>query len=191
MAKQVLIINANPNQNSFSSALAQHYFTGAKDAGAEVKLVNLTDLDFDPVYHPGTDQVMEADLLEMQKAILKAEHLVFVYPNWWGTYPALFKGFIDRVFIHDFAFRYKKNSPLPEPLLKGKSARAIVTMDTPFWYYTLVYRKSGHHSMKNSILHFCGIKPVRFTVFTPIRHSDEKTRIGWLEKVEQLGRKLK
>jgi putative NADPH-quinone reductase len=64
-------------------------------------------------------------------------------------------------------------------------------MDTPYWYYTLVYRKSGHFSLKNSILHFCGIRPVRFTVFTPVRKADEKTRSEWLKKVDQLGRKLK
>jgi putative NADPH-quinone reductase len=55
----------------------------------------------------------------------------------------------------------------------------------------LVYRKSGHFSLKNSILHFCGIRPVRFTVFTPVRKADEKTRSEWLKKVDQLGRKLK
>jgi putative NADPH-quinone reductase len=31
-----------------------------------------------------------------RELILWAEHLVFVYPTWWGTMPALLKGFLDR-----------------------------------------------------------------------------------------------
>ena len=191
--KNILIINAHPNKNSFCSALARRYYDGAVSSGAAVKLTDLADLDFDPVLRTDNSQKpeLEPDILKTQKEITKADHLVFVYPNWWGTYPALLKGFFDRFFTSGFAFKYNKHSLKPDKLLTGKSARAIVTMDTPLWYYKLGYKQPGHNSLKKSILGLCGISPVKFTSFSPMRHSSEEQRRKWLEKVEKLGREQK
>lgn len=147
--KKILIINGHPDSESFCADLAISYKNGAELAKANCKLVNLTDLQYDLNLHKGyrerTD--LEPDLLQIQKYILQADHLVFVYPTWWGTYPALLKGFIDRVFLPKYAFKYRENSLLWDKLLKGRSARLIVTMDTPKWYYSLIYKSPGHNSM--------------------------------------------
>ncbi len=190
--KTILILNAHPNRDSFCSALAESYRSGAESSNANVKLLNLIDLDFDPILKStnSQDNELEPDILKVQEKISKANHLVFVYPNWWGTYPALLKGFFDRVFTSGFAFRYQTKKPMPEKLLTGKSARVIVTMDTPTWYYSIGYRKPGHNSMKRSILELCGITPVKFTTLSPIRNSTDQQRSKWLEKVKELGRKM-
>jgi putative NADPH-quinone reductase len=190
--KTILILNAHPNKKSFCSALAESYLNGAQSSNADIKLINLIDLNFDPILKTtnSQDTELEPDILKVQKEISKADHLVFVYPNWWGTYPALLKGFFDRVFTSGFAFRYRTKNPLPEKLLTGKSARVIVTMDTPAWYYSIGYRKPGHNSMKKSILGLCGITPVKFTTLAPIRNSSVEQRNKWLEKVNALGRKM-
>ena len=127
-------------------------------------------------------------MIQIQKDILAADHLVLVYPNWWGTYPALLKGFIDRVFLPNFAFKYSADSPLPAKLLKGKTARLIVTMDTPKWYYCLIYKSPGHNSMKKGILEFCGVSPVKISAFATIISSDDKKRTKWLDEVKELGK---
>jgi NAD(P)H dehydrogenase (quinone) len=187
--KKILIINGHPDKESFCHSLAESYKKGADLAGATCKLVNLIDLDFNPILTYGYRKVseLEPDLLEMQQEILAANHLVFVYPNWWATLPALLKGFIDRVFLPNFAFKYHEKGPFWDKLLKGKSARMIVTMDTPKWYYWLVNRNAGHNAMKIGILEFCGIKPVKITAFAPIKSSDENKRKQWLKEVETLG----
>jgi NAD(P)H dehydrogenase (quinone) len=189
MKNKTLIINGHPNKESFCFALAQSYKKGADAAGISCKLINLIDLDFNPILTYGYSKisVLEPDLLQAQQDITDADHLVFVYPTWWGTYPALLKGFFDRVFLPGYAFKYRKDSPLWDKLLKGKTARLIVTMDAPWWYYALVYRSPGHNSMKRAILEFCGIKPVRVTAFAPIKSSDAKRRNQWLQVVESLG----
>ena len=189
--KKILIINGHPDKESLCFALAESYKKGAELSGADCKLINLVDLDFNPILTFGYRKVseLEPDLLQAQREILNADHLVFVYPNWWGTYPALLKGFIDRVFLPNFAFKYRDDSPLWDGLLKGKSARLIVTMDTPKWYYWLIFRSPGHNSMKKGILGFCGIKPIRITSFAPIKSSDDGKRKQWIEEVEKLGEK--
>ena len=191
--KNILIINGHPDKESLCTELAKQYQNGAEKFGADCNLINLTDLDFSPVlkygYRKRTD--LEPDLQNIWDLITKADHLVFVYPNWWGTYPALLKGLIDRVFLPGFAFEYQEKSPLPKKLLTGKTARLIVTTDTPSWYYSLVYGKPGHNSMRKSILGFCGIKPVKISTFGPVKNSSDIKRKSWLEKVEKLGLKLK
>jgi len=191
--KRILIINGHPDKESYCFELAQSYKKGADLTGADCKLVNLIDLNFDPVLRQGYRKrtELEPDLLAIQQDILNADHLVFVYPTWWSTYPALLKGFIDRVFLPEFAFRYQEKSPFPEKLLKGKTARLIVTMDTPKWYYSLAYKRPGHNSMKIGILKFCGIKPVKITSFGPVKSSNKNKRDQWIDITEQLGQKLK
>ncbi|MCE1197486.1 MAG: NAD(P)H-dependent oxidoreductase [Marinilabiliales bacterium] len=189
--KKILLINANPVKGSFCEALADRYQSGAIQSGAQCVRINLIDLQFDPIlkngYHKRMD--LEPDLLRVQQEILTADHLVFVYPNWWSTYPALLKGFIDRTFLPGFAFRYRDNSPFWDKLLKGKSARILVTMDSPRWYYSLFNKKPGHNSLRIGVLQFSGIHPVHITSFSPIKSSTEKQRNQWLSSAEQLGRK--
>lgn len=190
--KNVLIIMGNPETKSFSGALADAYTKGAKAAGHEVKRLDLGEMDFDPVLRrpDGKYPQMEPCLLEAQSMISEADHLVFIYPNWWGVMPAILKGFIDRVFLDGFAFEFSGRSPIPIGLLNGKTARLIVTMDTPGWFYRLVYKMPGHNAMKRSILNFCGIKDVRITEFAVIKKSSREKRKVWLKKTEILGRSI-
>jgi putative NADPH-quinone reductase len=121
----------------------------------------------------------------MQASILWASHLVFVYPNWWGSMPALLKGFFDRVFVPGYAFKYRENSRFWDKLLAGRSADVFVTMDTPGWYNWLVYNRPGHNQIKKTILEFCGVKPVRITAFGPVRDTTTAQREKWLSEVAQ------
>ena len=190
--KKILIINGHPDKESFCFELARKYKTGADSSGAECKIVNLIDLEFSPIlefgYRKRTE--LESDLLKVQDDILEASHLVFVYPNWWGTQPALLKGFIDRVFLPKFAFEYRENSLLWDKLLKEKTGRLIVTMDTPKWYYKLVSGSPGHKAMKKGILGFCGVKPVKITTLSPIKSADKAKLEKWLKQIEKLGQKM-
>jgi NAD(P)H dehydrogenase (quinone) len=187
--RNILIINGHPHEESYCNEMAKRYKTGADKAGAECEVLNLHELKFSPIlkygYHKRTE--LEEDLVRAQQMIKDADHLVFVYPTWWGLPPALLKGFIDRVFLPNFAFSYRKDSIFWDKLLKGKSARVITTMDTPKWYYSLIYGKPGHNAMKKNLLKFCGINPVKITAFSPIKTSNQKKRENWLNKVEKLG----
>lgn len=189
MSKRILIILGHPNTDSFCAAIADSYSEGAQAAGHEVRRIAVGDLAFDPVLRLGYagSQPLEPDLAAAQAAIAWAQHLVFVYPVWWGAMPALLKGFIDRVFLPGFAFKYRSGSPLWDRLLAGRSAHLFVTMDSPPWYYRWIYRMPGHQQMKRTILEFSGVKPVRISSFGPIRGSSGRQRERWLEGVKGIG----
>ncbi len=192
MPKKILMIFGQPQRKSYGGALAQAYVTGAREAGAEVKELYLGDLQFNPVDTTSLAHLaeLEPDLAQAQQAITWADHLVFVYPIWWGTIPALLKGFIERVFLPGFAVNFRENSPLWDKLLKGRSARLIVTLNTPSWVYRWYFRRPGHNTMKKTILEFCGIKPVRITEIGPIKGSTEAKRKKWLGQVHSMGKQL-
>ncbi|CAG7646089.1 FMN-dependent NADH-azoreductase [Paenibacillus solanacearum] len=192
MKPKIVIINGHPDPHSFCSALSDAYRAGAADRSAEVHTIDLSRIRFDPILKYGYRQrtELEQDLVEAQEHIRQADHLVFVYPTWWGTMPAILKGFIDRVFLPSFAYKYREHSPLWDKLLTGKTARLIVTMDTPSWYNRWIYRHAGHRVMKHNILQFCGITPVRITEISAVRPSTDAQRAKWLEQVKRLGAKL-
>ncbi|NTU67871.1 MAG: NAD(P)H-dependent oxidoreductase [Chlorobiaceae bacterium] len=190
MKKNILIILGHPDSASFCGALAGAYEQGAKAAGHEVRRIDLGRLSFDPVLHKGYAEIqpLEPDLLEVQAAITRADHLVFVYPIWWGAPPSLLKGFFDRSFLPGFAFRFKDSSSSSwERLLAKRTARLIVTMDTPPWYYRLVFRMPGHNQMRRTILEFCGVKPVSISEYGPVKSSSPEERRKWLTQVSLLG----
>ncbi len=191
--KKILIINGHPDKESFCFALAESYKKGAELSGASCKLIHLADVDFNPILNFGYRKItaLEPELIKIQQDILDAHHLVFVYPNWWATCPALLKGFFDRVLLPGFAFKYHDKGPFWDKLLKEKTARLIVTMDTPKWYYWLINKNAGHNAIKIGVLEFCGIKPVKITSYAPLKSSDEKKRKQWLDDVEALGKEQK
>lgn len=190
-SRKILIINGNPDKESLSTHLAEAYAKGALNAGNSVKVIHLTDLTFNPNLQNGYKKRTELEpcLQEALQDIKQADHLVFVYPNWWGTYPALLKGFIDRVFLPGHVFANRENSIFWDKLLKGKTARLIVTMDTPKWYYSLMFNKPGDNAMKKCVLHFCGVNTVKIKHFTPTKRTTIEQRQKWLSTTQNMGYK--
>ncbi len=189
--KRILIINGHPNGKSYCQALAETYKNAASSKGNHVVLLNLSELTFDLNLSFGYSQRMELepDLVLAQEKISWAQHIVIVHTVWWGSVPALLKGFFDRVLLPGYAFKYRKDSILWDKLLSGKTARVIYTTDTPVWYYTLFYGAPSVRQVKSRVLEFCGIKPVKVTGIGPIRRSSQEFREKWLEKVKDLGEK--
>jgi len=189
--KKILVINGHPNRESFNFGIAAAYKKGAEEAGAEVRSINIADLNFNPNLQFGYQKrtALEPDLLQAWEDIQWADHLVWVHPVWWGGLPAIMKGFIDRLFLPGFAFQYRENSLFWDKLLKGKSARIITTLDQPGWYYALIYGRPSVNQLKRSTLLFCGISPVKVTYLGIIKTSDATNRDKWLQKIKQLGQR--
>ena len=75
-----------------------------------------------------------------------------------------------------------------DKLLKGKSARLIVTMDSPPWYYRWFIGDPGGKMMKRGILGFSGVGPIASTYIGSIKMSTEKRRAQWLEQAYSIGK---
>jgi NAD(P)H dehydrogenase (quinone) len=186
--KTILIINGHPNPESFNQAIFETYLAEAKKSNISIETIEIAKLKFNPSLEFGYQKriEMEQDLIEAQEKISRANHLVWIHPVWWGGLPALTKGFIDRVFVPGFAFKYRENSVWWDKLLSGKTAHIITTLDQPAFYYRFAFGRPSINQLKKSTLGFCGIKTKKITYFGPVRNSKEEQRKSWLEKVKVL-----
>jgi NAD(P)H dehydrogenase (quinone) len=191
MAKKILIIYGHPNKESFNFSLGEAYRKGVSETKADIQEIVISDLNFNPNLQFGYQkiQALEPDLLTALDKIRWAEHIVWVHPVWWGGFPAIMKGFIDRLFVPTIAFKYRPNSVWWDKLFTGRSARIITTLDQPSWYYWLFYGRPSVNQLKNSILQFCGITPVRVSYVGTVRNSTDRQREKWLNEMYELGKK--
>lgn len=191
--KKILIINGHPNKESFNYSLANAYKNGAALSKATITQINIIDLNFNPNLEYGYSKKieLEPDLLEAIERIKQAEHIVWVFPIWWSSYPAVMKGFIDRTFLPNIAFKYIKGKTFQKKLFKGKTARMIITSDSPYWYFKYILKKPAINQLKKGTFGFSGIKPVKTTFISPIKGSSADFREKWLEKIKRLGEKNK
>jgi len=181
----VLILLGHPDPQSFSGRMADAYGARLAEAGLAAVRHDLAALRFDPVLRHGygREQPLEPDLVRVRDDLLAARHVVWVFPMWWVSAPALVKGLVDRLFTPGFAFAYRKGSALPERLLRGRSARFITTMDAPNFWYTLVHRRALHSAFVTGTLGFVGFGPIRTNTFYGMRQKTLAQRERVLDEV--------
>ncbi|RUW88845.1 flavodoxin family protein [Mesorhizobium sp. M7A.F.Ca.US.011.01.1.1] len=192
MSRRILIVvgHPDPSPDRLCRGLAKAYGEGAEQSGHVVRRVDLAAIDF-PMLR--TMQEFEHgavpdSLKDAAQAMAWAEHIVFVFPLWLGTMPAMLKAFLEQVMRPGTAFAYPdKGSGFTKTLLRGRSARVVVTMGMPSVVYRLWFLGHGIAGMKRSILHFVGISPVRETLFGMVAGANDATRAKWIGQMRNLG----
>lgn len=192
MGKHIVIIDGHPDvrEGRFLRAIADAYERGARAAGHEVTRIAVGALDF-PRLRTAEDFQKgppPAAILECQRTVVWANHMVILYPLWLGSMPAVLKSFFEQLLRPGFAFAPAKGKGLPRKLLKDKSARIIVTMGMPALFYRWYFRAHSLKSLERNILAFCGIHPVRASLVGMVENMSAQKRAQWLSKVEALGR---
>jgi len=186
---KIAIVVGNPMRDSYSEALGQAYLRRAQSGGHEAKLFMLAHMNFDAILREGyrREQPLEPDLVAARQALKSSDHLVFVFPLWCGDMPALMKGFIERVLQPDLLAIQGSHDRASWSILKGKSARIIMTMGMPGWFYWWYFGAHALKLLKRNILHFTGVSPVRSTVYGMVVGVGDDKRKQWLREVEALG----
>ncbi|MDP3852438.1 NAD(P)H-dependent oxidoreductase [Phenylobacterium sp.] len=189
MAKNILVLNGHPDPRGerLCAALANAYGRGASSAGHQVRRIDVGALDF-PLVRTTDEFMSEAAhpaILEAQQALRWADHLVIVHPLWLGGPPALFKGFLEQVFRYGVALS-PPGAP-PSGLLKGKSARVVVTMGMPAMIFRVVFGANGLKSLEKGVLWISGFKPIRHAIIGEVETAGPRTRRRWLAAMERHG----
>ncbi|MBS0248880.1 MAG: NAD(P)H-dependent oxidoreductase [Proteobacteria bacterium] len=186
---RIVVIVGTPLQDSYCEALGRAYQRGAESASHEARLFVLGEMNFDAILREGYrhEQPLEPDLITAREAFVAADHIVLIFPLWCGDMPAIMKGFIERILQADLLRIQKSGGRASWKLFKNKSARVIMTMGMPGWFYRWYFGAHALKLMKRNILHFAGIKPVRSTIFGMIEAVGDEKRKEWLRAVEAMG----
>ncbi|HSN17422.1 MAG TPA: NAD(P)H-dependent oxidoreductase [Gammaproteobacteria bacterium] len=191
MSKHIAIIDSHPDQDAgrLGHDLANAYADGAREAGHEVHLIRLADLDFPLIRSKqqwDSGKIPPA-LEQAQDSIAWADHLVILYPLWLGSMPALLKAFLEQVMRPGFAIATPEMGGMSRKLLRGKSARLVVTMGMPAALYRWYFRAHSLKSLERNILKFCGVTPVKETLIGMVENMPAPSYRRWMVRLAALG----
>lgn len=137
---RILVVYAHPLDNSFCSALRRTVLTSLAKAGHDTRDVDLYADNFQPAlsaqeragyYDDNVDKLARSRYID---DLLWCEGLVFVYPSWWFSLPAILKGWIDRVWVPGVAFELRTDKPgIRRKLGHIRLFAAVTTYGSPWW----------------------------------------------------------
>ena len=161
----VLAVLCHPRRDSFSGAVVDRFAAGARETGHTVEIADLHAEGFDPVFRPedfaqfegGT---MPPDVLAEQARVDRCDALCFVFPIWWFGMPAMFKGWLDRVWSNGWAYHWQHD---PEgSLLKARPCTFLCpTGASPAMMANGGYGEDLDNLWRRGVLGYCGVDPIR------------------------------
>jgi NAD(P)H dehydrogenase (quinone) len=180
--KRVVVILANPDSRSDHRAgvvsdLCASFCKRAIGNGFTVDIIDLYKDKFNPVAIPGNK---DTQTLEYQIRIKKADYIAVFHPIWWGTMPAILKGFCDKVFEPGFAYQHIHGTT--RGMLHSKKAFVVAVSDSPEWEVKFMYANIIKVMWQRVIFDPCGIKTT-FHLYSDVRKASKTTLSQWHTKV--------
>jgi len=190
MTRNILMIQGHPDRAGahLCHALAEAYAEGAASAGNPIRQVDVARCDIPLLqskaeFESGT---LPASLEPARDALLWAEHVVLIFPLWLGTMPAVVKAFLEQLLRPGIAFDYREGG-WPKMLLRGRSARVVVTMGMPAFAYRWFFFSHAVRALNRNVLGFVGFRPIRTTLFGMVENAGAGRRDGWLARMRRYG----
>lgn len=193
---KVLVVYAHPNPQSFNHAVLDAFTKGLRDGGHTYEVVDLYAIKFDPCTKledlaQFSGGQMPRDVLDQQEKVATADGLAFIFPRLDWTYPAILKGWIQRVFSYGFAYSAPFSEKGAKGLLHHKKALLISTTMAPEEFYEKSGLKDGYEKISNTTLRdYSGIANVDHVTFYALTVVDDETRKKYLEKANRLGKEF-
>lgn len=178
-----LVIDGHPDARSLTAALVQRYAAGH----GEARVLALRDLNFDPHLRFGyrARMTLEPDLADAKRALREADTVVIATPLWWGSVPALLKGFFGRALLPQQEYRYS-NLGFPQGLLSAPRGRLLLLADTPWFVAPFTGLPAQTHVARNT-MRLCGIRAVRTHRLLGVKDAGDARIARWLDRAEGLG----
>lgn len=168
-ARRCLIVLAHPLAESLCARLAALAQAEARAAGWEVTVRDLYATGFDPrlsaaergSYYAG----FAGESVAVERAELAAaEALILLFPTWWFGFPAILKGWFDRVWAPGTAYDHAPDLGAMRPRLQGlREVLAVTTLGAPAWVDWLILRRPLRRVLALAIIGPCA----------------PKARVGW------------
>lgn len=187
------VVVAHPNPDAFAHELARRAHGGLRAAGHDVDLVDLCAIGFRPAMSPAervayhsARPVLDPLVQDQIDLVTSVDTLVFVYPTWWGGFPAVLKGWLERVMVPGVGFRFDKRSGKVRPgLTNVRRIVGVSTYGSPRWYVRLV-NDNGRRTLLRALRMSCGRRTsTQWLGLHAIDTTTERDRAEFAARVER------
>lgn len=181
------IIYAHPWEGSFNHAILSNLITRLKNEQKEYQLIDLNKEQFNPVFSEkdlalfSKGDTTDPLVKQYQKMLGETSELYIIAPTWWYEFPAIIKGFFDKVMLKNSAY---DDSGLS---LKGlftniKKTTILNTGTAPKWYLTVVKGNYVKSVFIKGTLKDVGIKNVKWK-YIDVKTASKNKREQFLANV--------
>lgn len=123
------VILCHPDPHSFCAAMAERYCATVQRLGHHVIVRDLYHMGFDPVLRANErptapDFKLSADVEHELASIAGSAQFVFIYPLWFGTPPAMMKGYVERVLGAGFSHKAMRDQQF-HPIMSGRNLLSL------------------------------------------------------------------
>ncbi|WP_415906601.1 NAD(P)H-dependent oxidoreductase [Neptuniibacter sp. QD72_48] len=187
-----LVVLTHPLKDSLCHHFCDETVKHLTAKGYEITLLNLYESDFEPALKEDerrsyyADQFDDSRLKTDIQQLQEAESLVLIFPTWWFGFPAMLKGWFDRVWAPGFAYDHAKDLGAIQPRLDNlKEVKVVTTLGSPWWVDLLILRQPVKKVLKIALLGAC-TKGCKFQMLSFYKSEDASK-----DRVEAFVNKLK
>lgn len=212
--KKVLIVYAHQEPRSFNGSLKEVAVEELSRQGCTITVSDLYAMNFEPratrndiagalsnpdffnygveVYEACKKQLLTSDIVEEQKKVQDADLVIFQFPLFWFSVPAILKGWMDRVLCKGFAF--DRQGLRDSGFLKGKRALLSITTGGPAQNYTATGSRGNFRyllwPLQHGTFRICGFKVLAPQIsFAPETASEEEREgmvASWAQRLKTI-----
>ena len=178
-----------PHQRSFCAALCKNITDKLEARGDEVDLLDLHADDFDPVMRAEDlanwrrGNPINGQIADYQARVKSADRLIFIFPIWWDSMPAMTKGFIDKVYAKDLLYTQPSEYRLVTTLNHDTEIVLVTPLGMPLPIYKYIMRAPAVRIFKQSIFRKTGIKNFRWLPYARVDKMTAEQRAQLLANV--------
>lgn len=157
-----LVVTTHPLNDSLCAVLTQHVVTLLTNAGCQLTVEDLYGETFSPVLTASErrsyygENYDSSDIAAHVKKLQETETLILLFPTWWFGFPAMLKGWFDRVWGPGIAYDHASDfGPIQPRLNRLRNVLVITTLGAPWWVDRLVMRQPLKKIVKLALLGAC------------------------------------
>ena len=155
-----LLVFAHPLEDSLNARLAATVETKARAQGWQVTRRDLYAEGFDPRLtaeeRTGFYATPPATLAAEKTELAEAQVLILVFPTWWFGFPAILKGWFDRVWAPGVAFDHAPGHGAIRPrLARLRHVLAVTTLGSPWWVDWLALHRPLPRILRRAVVGLC------------------------------------
>lgn len=158
----ILIVTSHPLRDSLCHTFANQIYSKLNTMGHTVVMENLYESIFDPVLSADERKSYYHGIYDFSgvspqvKRLLQADGIVILFPTWWFGFPAILKGWFDRVWAPTVAYDHADDfGPIRPKLDQLKKALVVTTVGAPWWVDRFILWRPLKRIIKYALLGAC------------------------------------